>query len=127
MIINITPANSPYTLPASVFGPSIPETPNVTLRFSGGGGATLEVILPRVADLAAQQGTIEAIIMDANTGVQLTCSGTDVLSGLINIGGTTSISTAAGASKVYVSGSLEASVVTGTNGVNTWMVKKGFS
>ena len=124
MIVNVTPANSPYSIPASVFNPSIPGTPNITLRFSGG---AVTVILPQVSALSVQQGTIDAIIMDDITSVTLQTSGTDVFSGLSNIGNTQSLSVAAGASKVYVTGAIEASVLTGPDGINSWVIKKGFS
>jgi hypothetical protein len=82
MIIRLTPADSPYTIPHKLLGAQLALQPNLSLWLSGGGGGNITVIFPEISKLQVGQGSVTISFDDADTGIQINTSATDVFAGL---------------------------------------------
>ncbi len=72
MVLNLTPADSPYTLEASLFSEIINLKPDVNIFLSGVGNIVIN--MPAVDALPNGQGQVQIRIEDIGTGLTLNCA-----------------------------------------------------
>jgi hypothetical protein len=95
MTINLTPAESPFTLTAERFTDIINLKPDVILLCSGSG--TIVINLPPISSLQNQQGQVEVQMTDNLVGIQVNCTAPDKLSSIVEgITNTTSFAVGVG-------------------------------